>query len=118
MPRIARIKVSGFILSLMESVSLPNWSMERQLCIIIRQRYKAFFEGEEDAKDRELTDDQVQRFREKWEDLPAIQASLSDSQREAAKSHQGVGWRVFSEESLRDDPVDTSIVPDRIPDQR
>ncbi len=35
----------------------------------IRQRYKAFFEGEEDVKDRELTDDQVERFREKWADL-------------------------------------------------
>lgn len=35
----------------------------------IRQRYKAFFEGEEDDKDRELTDDQVERFREKWADL-------------------------------------------------
>ncbi len=29
----------------------------------IRQRYKTFFEGEEDGKDRELTDDQVERFR-------------------------------------------------------
>lgn len=35
----------------------------------IRQRYKAFFEGEEDDKDRELTDDQVEGFREKWADL-------------------------------------------------
>ena len=35
----------------------------------IRQRYKAFFEGEDDMKDRELTDYQVERFREKWADL-------------------------------------------------
>jgi len=35
----------------------------------IRERYKAFFETQTDEKDRELTDDQVQRFREKWEDL-------------------------------------------------
>ena len=36
----------------------------------IRERYRALFEGQlEDVEDRELTDDQVQRFREKWEDL-------------------------------------------------
>jgi len=35
----------------------------------IRQRYKALFEGETDDRDRELTDDQVQGFREKWENL-------------------------------------------------
>ena len=35
----------------------------------IRRRYKAFFEGETDDRDRELTDNQVERFRKKWEDL-------------------------------------------------
>ena len=35
----------------------------------IRGRYKAFFETLEDQEPEELTDDQVQRFREKWEDL-------------------------------------------------
>jgi len=35
----------------------------------IRKRYEAFFEGEVDEKGRELTDDQVERFRKKWADL-------------------------------------------------
>jgi len=35
----------------------------------IRQRYQAFFADEEDKKDLELTEDQVARFRQKWEDL-------------------------------------------------
>jgi len=35
----------------------------------IRERHKLFFEAQIDEKDRELSDDQVQRFREKWEDL-------------------------------------------------
>ena len=35
----------------------------------IRQRYRTFFEGQEEDRDRELTDDQVERFREKWADL-------------------------------------------------
>ena len=36
----------------------------------IKERYKAFFEGdEEDNKDRELTDGQVAFYRAKWEDL-------------------------------------------------
>jgi len=42
----------------------------------IRQRYKAFFEGEEDEKDRELTDHRVQRFRDKWEDLSEFMKDL------------------------------------------
>ena len=33
----------------------------------IRQRYKAFFADQEDNKDRELTEDQVERFRVKWD---------------------------------------------------
>jgi len=45
----------------------------------IRQRYKAFFEGEEDAKDRELTDDQVERFRGKWEDLSEFMKDLKQT---------------------------------------
>ena len=35
----------------------------------IKRRYRAFFQTQEDPADRELTDDQVQHFREKWEDL-------------------------------------------------
>jgi len=45
----------------------------------IRQRYKAFFEGELDAKDRELTDDQVERFRKKWEDLSEFMKDLKQT---------------------------------------
>jgi len=45
----------------------------------IRQRYKAFFEGEMDAKDRELTDDQVERFRKKWEDLSEFMRDLKQT---------------------------------------
>jgi putative transposase len=35
----------------------------------IKKRYKDFFKGIEDNKDRELTDSQVEYFRAKWEDL-------------------------------------------------
>jgi len=35
----------------------------------IKKRYKDFFKGNEDNKDRELTDGQVDYFRAKWEDL-------------------------------------------------
>ena len=45
----------------------------------IRQRYKAFFEGEIDGKDRELTDDQVERLRKKWEDLSEFMKDLKQN---------------------------------------
>ncbi len=45
----------------------------------IRQRYKTFFAGEEDNRDRELTDDQVERFRVKWEDLSEFIRDLKQS---------------------------------------
>ena len=35
----------------------------------IKKRYTDYFKGKEDNKDRELTDDQVEYFRAKWEDL-------------------------------------------------
>jgi len=43
----------------------------------IRQRYKAFIEGELDTKDRELTDVQVERFRKRWEDLSEFMKDLN-----------------------------------------
>lgn len=45
----------------------------------IRQRYRTFFEGEEDDKDRELTDEKVERFREKWADLSEFIRDLKQS---------------------------------------
>jgi putative transposase len=45
----------------------------------IRQRYGAFFEGEQDAKDRKLTDDQIGRFREKWADLSEFMKDLKQT---------------------------------------
>jgi len=45
----------------------------------IRQRYRAFFEGEADDKDRELTDDQVEGFRKKWEDLSEFMRDLKQT---------------------------------------
>jgi len=45
----------------------------------IRQRYRAFFEGEADDKDRELTDDQVEGFRRKWEDLSEFMRDLKQT---------------------------------------
>ena len=45
----------------------------------IRLRYKAFFEGEADAKDRELTDDQVECLRKKWSDLSEFMKDLKQT---------------------------------------
>ena len=35
----------------------------------IKKRYKDFFKGDEENKDRELSDSQIEYFRSKWEDL-------------------------------------------------
>jgi putative transposase len=35
----------------------------------IKKRYKDFFKGNEENKDRELTEGQVEHFRSKWQDL-------------------------------------------------
>ena len=45
----------------------------------IRERYRAFFEGQLDQKDRELTDDQVEGFRKKWEDLSEFMKDLKQT---------------------------------------
>lgn len=51
-------------------------------------------------------------------DLPAIQASLPDRERETTKGHPGPGRCIFSKEPFRIDPIGTLIIPNRIPDQR
>jgi len=45
----------------------------------IRQRYKALFKDELDEKDRDLTDLQVEHFRNKWEDLSEFMKDLKQT---------------------------------------